>query len=103
MGVNFIDQFSLLHFAVGIVVYFWNISLLNWIIIHTIFELTENTEFGMKIINTVFKNIWPGGKNYADKPINIIGDSVFSILGWLFARTVDYQGNKLGLYSLHIQ
>ena len=39
----------------------------------------------------------------SNKPINIIGDSIFSILGWLFARTVDYQGNKSGLYSLHIQ
>lgn len=45
------DQYTYLHFAIGIVVYFWNISLINWVIIHTIFEIIENTQTGIHIIN----------------------------------------------------
>jgi len=103
MGNNIIDQYSLLHFASGIMAYFWNISLVNWIIIHTIFEIVENSEYGMKAINTVFKNIWPGGKKYSDSVSNITSDIIFAILGWLFARMVDYYGNKYGLYELNIK
>jgi len=103
MGTNFIDQYSLLHFAVGIVAYFWGIGLVNWIIIHTLFELIENTQFGMNVINKTFKDIWPGGKNYPDSMINTTGDGVFAILGWLFAYCVDYYGDKFGLYQRHIK
>jgi hypothetical protein len=53
MGTRFLDQYTYLHFAVGIIVYFWNISLLNWIILHTIFEFLENTKTGMKLINNL--------------------------------------------------
>ena len=52
MGLNFADQYSLLHFAVGVVLYFWNIPLSLAIILHTIFEIVENTKMGMKFINT---------------------------------------------------
>ena len=45
MGNKFIDQYSLLHFAVGIVVYFWDISLLSWFVLHTIFELIEKYKY----------------------------------------------------------
>ena len=53
MGTRFLDQYTYLHFSVGIIVYFWNISLLNWIILHTIFELLENTKIGMRLINNL--------------------------------------------------
>jgi hypothetical protein len=39
MGFQFFDQYTYLHFAVGIIVYFWNISLLKWVIFHTVFEV----------------------------------------------------------------
>jgi len=29
MGKYFFDQYTILHFAVGIIAYFWNVSLLN--------------------------------------------------------------------------
>ena len=51
MGTKIVDQFSLLHFAVGIVVYFWDISLLLWFVLHTMFELIENTPQGIYFIN----------------------------------------------------
>ena len=52
MGNLFIDQYTYLHFASGIIAYFWNISFKNWIMLHTIFELLENT-----IIGQVLKNL----------------------------------------------
>ncbi len=65
MGLNFADQYSILHFSVGSVAYFWNIPFLIALIGHTIFELGENTDSGMKLINEYFIHpgyfSWPGG------------------------------------------
>ena len=44
MGTKLFDQYTYLHFASGIVSYFWNLSFIIWIIIHTIFEICENTQ-----------------------------------------------------------
>ena len=43
MGYRFIDQYSYLHFVVGATVFYWNISLFQWFLIHTLFEIVENT------------------------------------------------------------
>ena len=88
MGKLFFDQYSYLHFATGIIFYHFKISLKTSFIIHTIFEYAENTDEGMNIINTTFKNIWPGGKNYKDSLTNNIGDTIFFILGWLSANEI---------------
>jgi hypothetical protein len=87
MGTQFTDNFSLLHFATGIVVYYWNISFVTWFIIHFIFEYTENTEYGMILLNK-FK-LWPGGKDKKDALLNNIGDQFYSLLGWLVAYVVN--------------
>lgn len=86
MGIHFTDKFSLLHFASGVMVYYWNISLLTWFIFHLIFEMVENTETGMRYIRKV--KLWPGGKAHADSWINSVGDQFYSVLGWLFAYYV---------------
>ncbi len=78
------DAYSLLHLAVGIVARHWNMSLFVWFILHTIFEIVENTNAGMNFINK-YITLWPGGKDYADSLINSIGDTVFSIIGWYLA------------------
>ncbi len=78
------DAYSLLHFAVGVVVRHWGMSLIIWIIVHSIFEFAENTHIGMHFINT-YITAWPGGKPYADSLLNNTGDTVFSILGWVAA------------------
>jgi hypothetical protein len=104
MGVNYFDQYSLLHFATGIVAYFFGITLYNWIIIHILFEYIENTEKGMQIINTYFKNIWPGGKDVKDSFNNsIIGDNISAIIGWCVAYYIDYIGEKNRWYNRHIK
>jgi hypothetical protein len=84
MGQNFIDRFSLLHFASGIVAYFLGIPLVFWIIIHFIFEILENEPEGIYFIDTYIK-LWPGGKKSSDSVINSLGDEIFSIIGWLSA------------------
>lgn len=85
MGYTFFDKYSLLHFAAGIIAYYWNIDLYTWMFIHILFEVIENTPFGISFINTFFKDIWPGGKEMADKRRNSFGDIFFGILGWYVA------------------
>ena len=88
MGKTIFDQYTLLHFGVGIVVYFWNFTFLGWLILHTLFEIIENTQIGMYVINR-YITWWPGGKDYADAPINsLVGDNIGAILGWLLAYVV---------------
>jgi len=84
MGYQLFDKYTYLHFAMGIVAYFWNISLPNWLILHTIFEIVENTQMGMNIINKYIV-FWPGGKQNADSIINNVGDTLGAALGWLSA------------------
>ena len=97
MGYRFIDQYSYLHFVVGATIFYWNISLFQWIVIHTIFEFLENTQTGIYIINN-YITFWPGGKPEADTLINNIGDTFFAILGWLSALLITTQGEKCKLY-----
>ena len=103
MGLGFADQYSILDFSVGSVAYFWNLNFITAIIIHTIFELTENTEIGMKLINKYFIHpgyfSWPGGKNYADSHINMIGDTVFFAIGWIISAYLDVIGTKNKWYE----
>jgi len=102
MGLYFVDQFTYLHFAVGIIMYYWGISIEKWFIIHTIFELLENTEIGLNIINK-YIIFWPGKKPQLDSIINIIGDTIGGLLGWLSAYYLDQLCNKYGWYPLHIK
>jgi hypothetical protein len=86
MGIHFTDKYSLLHFASGIVAYYWNVSFIAWFILHLIFELAENTETGMEYIRKV--KLWPGGKTHPDSLLNRAGDQFYSVLGWLLAHCV---------------
>jgi hypothetical protein len=97
MGLYFMDQYSLLHFAVGIISFFWNISLLHFFILHTLFEILENTQMGMNIINK-YITIWPGGKPAADSFVNILGDTFFAILGWVLAKFINDKANENKFY-----
>lgn len=90
MGKYFTDNYSLLHLASGITAYYWNVSLKKWIIMHVMFELLENTDYGMKFITAFFPNTWPGGKTHKDTMRNSIGDVIYGIIGWLLAYRVNY-------------
>lgn len=84
MGTKIYDKYSLLHLAVGIVVYYFDISLLIWIILHTIFEIIENTKQGVYFIDN-YLLFWPGGKIKPDSITNSVSDTIFGIIGWILA------------------
>lgn len=102
MGTLFLDQFTYLHFSSGILLYFWGVPIVPALILHTIFELVENTTIGMHIINRWFP-FWPGGKSYSDTFINSIGDTLGFIVGWTSAYMLDYYGSKYKYFSRHIK
>ena len=95
------DQYSLLHISVGVVAYFWGFSVLSWIIIHTIFELLENTSYSVWFINKYIP-FWPGGKTKTDSTINMVGDTISAILGWAFAYYIDWIGVQNKWYEGHL-
>ena len=101
MGNRLLDQYTYLHYSVGVVAYFWNIPLLWWFVIHSIFEFIENTSFGVHFIN-YYLTIWPGGKPKPDTYLNIFGDTLGTILGWFSAYVIDKQGSALNWNQLHI-
>jgi len=93
----------LLHMAVGIIAYFWGITLRNLLIAHIAFEYIENTPTGMTFINHNMANIWPGGKNYPDSFINSVGDNVSSIIGWIIAYMLDHYGSSHNWFHKHMK
>lgn len=97
MGQSTFDQFSLLHFASGVMAYFWGLPFVWWIVIHIVFEYVENTKIGMHFINK-YISMWPGGKKNPDSFMNsMIGDNISAALGWIFASMTDkyVQGKKI--------
>ena len=88
MGDKLIDQYTLLHFATGVIFYFFNIDFFMFFILHTIFEILENTKYGIFIINKYF-TFWPGGKPKSDTIINSIGDTIGAIIGWYSSKLLD--------------
>ena len=89
MGLRAFDQYSLLHFAVGVIAYFWSITFFITIIVHILFEFIENTPVGMNLINTYFTQWWPGCKTHPDNLLNRTSDTIFTGLGWLLAYKLD--------------
>jgi len=88
MGIHYFDQYSLLHFSVGSILYFWGFTLKMTLILHIIFEIIENTNFGMNIINN-YITYWPGGKYNSDSYINSISDISFTLFGWYISYNLD--------------
>ena len=97
MGNLFLDQYSLLHFASGVVAYFWGVPATQWFLGHIAFEAAENTKVGMDLINDKL-TWWPGGKPRADSLINIVGDNVAAMAGWYSACKLDERGKRSGWY-----
>ncbi len=97
MGQRFADQYSLLHAAVGVLAYFWGFGLLSSFLLHTAFEIAENTPAGMRFINTVV-TAWPGGKPKADSFQNCVGDTVAFVVGWAAAKALDAYGTAQKWY-----
>lgn len=95
MGTTFFDQYSILHFSSGVIAYFFNIKLIQWIIIHFLFEYFENSNWGIEFINKYLIVVWPGGKDNADTFQNsMLGDNFFAILGWVISYYFDLYYKK---------
>lgn len=88
MGVNLFDQYTLLHFATGVIAYFWGMTLPVFFVVHTLFEFFENTKQGIDFINNYF-TIWPGGKPQANSIVNRIGDTIGAVVGWTISYLLD--------------
>jgi len=88
MGHLWFDQFSILHFATGVVAYFWGISLYVIMMIHILFELFENTTYGIWFIDE-WVPFWPGGKSHPDSLLNCITDTLFTGVGWIISFWLD--------------
>jgi hypothetical protein len=84
MGQSFVDKYSLLHLASGIVAFYFGIPLVLWILIHFLFEVLENSPEGVYFIDHYIP-FWPGGKKQPDSYVNSLGDEFFAILGWILA------------------
>ena len=105
MRSRLLDQYTYLHFAAGIIAYFWGLSFTTWLIAHGLYEFVEITPAGTDFINRYFGSIWPGGgKHKAEYFLNNgLGDTISSIIGWLSAYLLDKVGSNLGWYSMHIK
>lgn len=89
MGKYFIDKYSLLHFASGVIAYHFGLDITIWFLINIIFEMLENTPVGIQFIQNHLLTIWPGGKEYPDSIINSLGDIIFGITGWCVCYIID--------------
>ncbi len=99
MGQRLLDQYSLLHYAVGVVAYFWGFGFISAIVLHTIFEWAENTPTGIRFINDRLHGIWPGGKPKTDTLTNCVGDTITFGLGWACANLLDKHGKTHEWYA----
>lgn len=98
MGKQLLDQYSLLHFASGVMAFHFGLEPLTWFVGHLVFEFAENTVPGMKFING-YLTFWPGGKPKADTLLNIVGDNISAAVGYWSAHYLDAIGKKFGWYS----
>jgi len=85
MGEYFFDEFSLLHFASGIILQFFSFSFNVHLLIHILFEILENTQYGIYLINKLYKITPDLIKTEPDSLINSFGDIFFGIVGWIIA------------------
>lgn len=97
MGARAFDEYSFLHFAVGIIARYWDMS--PWVVFvaHVAFEWTENTHVGVAFINQ-YVTWWPGGKPCPDSLFNSIGDTAACMLGYATAAVVCSVGRSRGWY-----
>ena len=89
MGKDLVDKYSFLHFSVGSVAYYWGLDLVQLLVAHTVFEVAENSDAGVKFINDKLIRWWPGGKRHQDSFTNVVGDTISVALGWAAARQLD--------------
>lgn len=105
MGFLLVDQYTLLHFAVGVIAYFWYFRFWTAFGLHLAFEIVENTPTGMAFLNKYFPKgglfRWPGDKVAPDSWLNFIGDTGAFVAGYIIAKVLDDASNRQGWYYKH--
>ena len=97
MGNQLLDQYSILHYATGVIAFFWGVPPLYFFLAHVAFEVVENTGPGMAFINKF--GYWPGGKPRVDTFANIVGDNLAALLGYYCAYKLDDWGKTYKWYT----
>ncbi len=97
MGKYLLDQYSLLHYAVGVVAFFLDIRLSIALAIHIVFEVAENSTRVAAFLNTL--PFWPGGKAASDSLLNTTTDNVVFVLGWFTAWGANALAKNYGIHS----
>lgn len=88
MGRSVFDRYTWLHMASGVMAAgVFSLSGWTWFWLHALFEIVENTPVGIRYINKYLLWIWPGGKDFADAPINSVGDQISAMVGWWVMTT----------------
>jgi len=85
MGTKILDKYTLLHFLSGIIARVVGLDIYFYTLLHILFEVLENSEKGMYIINNYF-TFWPGGKPYKDFLINSLSDVTAGVIGWIITN-----------------
>lgn len=104
MGFRWFDQYSLLHAAVGVVAYFWNLGFWPAVLTHLAFELAENSGPGVRFLQYMtdkqrtYRLPWPGGKTEPDSIQNQMGDNLTFAGGWFLAAWLDQYGKAHDWY-----
>ncbi len=85
---DYFDHYSCLHLASGITAYFWGLGLVNWLAMHIIFTVFENSSFGLAFTEKYLSHFKPY-KDGPDDVKNLIGDTISALIGWLLAYSME--------------
>jgi len=83
------DQYSLFHVAIGIVMYFWSLPFLSFILFNLALEYAETTSIGSNLKHTYLQGWWPGGKSVPTTFLARISDVACMLAGMLISYGVD--------------
>ena len=102
------DEYSLVHFSIGVLTYQSGFSFLTLAIVYSIFKIFSNVSLGMYVIDTYVTPLL-GYKLYPESFKNIGMDLSACLLGWLTGYlALNKQYNQItsaivGLITYHIR
>lgn len=102
MGHQIFDQFSSLHFAMGVIAYFFGLTFWQWFFLHLLFELIQNGSkyYGYINIDVGLPILQPPDTTGPDHLINSLGDQTFAMTGWILAYYIDKLGKEYNWYNV---
>jgi len=91
------DEWTIVHFINGILfkVLFPYITLFQFLLLHTLFEIYENSSIGKKLANYTSNYLYSG-----DSILNSISDTIVFILGVYIVEKNNFLSNKKNTYII---